>query len=65
MKFSLNMEELKLLQCDIPFVFVSAVVPPVDLLGAAFVNKAEMGRDIIPDVVKAFSGPSPHFSPGF
>jgi CheY-like chemotaxis protein len=51
------MEELKLQEVDIPFVFVSADVPPIKL-GAAFVSKTEMGRDIIPAIYKAvFSQP--------
>jgi CheY-like chemotaxis protein len=50
------MEELKLMQYDIPFVFVSSDVPPIQQPGAVFVSKADMGRAIIPAVYKAFSG---------
>jgi CheY-like chemotaxis protein len=47
------MEELKIQDCDIPFVFVSAEEPPAGL-GATFVSKIKMGRDMIPAIYKAF-----------
>jgi CheY-like chemotaxis protein len=50
------MEELKLQKLNIPFVFVSAGMPPIEQHGAAFVRKTEMGRDIIPAVYRAFFG---------
>jgi CheY-like chemotaxis protein len=46
------MEELRIQEYDIPFVFVSADVPPGEL-DATFVSKAEMGRDIIPAIYRA------------
>ncbi len=48
------MEELKLQQLNFPFVFVSADLLPTDGLGAAFVRKESMGRDMIPAIYKAF-----------
>jgi CheY-like chemotaxis protein len=50
------MEELKLQQYNIPFVFVSADVPPIPQTGATFVSKADVVRAIIPAVYKAFFG---------
>jgi CheY-like chemotaxis protein len=50
------MKELKLQRYDIPFVFISADVPPIEQTGAAFVSKMNLGREIIPAIYRAFSG---------
>jgi CheY-like chemotaxis protein len=50
------MAELKYHGYDIPFVFVSADWPTVDLMGATFILKTDMCKDIIPAIYKAFFG---------